>query len=70
MSTVAMPIAIDHPIAIAYCRCKLLLPIAVACHCECTFFTCEDGSVWTGAWEGECGVISMELVDKSMEMGQ
>ncbi len=59
-------IAIDLPIAFAYWGCKLLLPIVVACHCECQFFTCEDGSMWTGAWKGECGVVSMEHVDGRM----
>ena len=25
----------------------------------CQFFTCEDGSIWTGAWEGEHGDVTM-----------
>ncbi len=42
------------PIAVAHRRCPLLLHIAIAhcpCCCECQFFTCEDESMWTGAWE-------------------
>ena len=57
-------------VAIAHRHCPSLLPVAVECCCDFEFFTCEDGSMWTGAWEWEHRDVSMEHGDGTVEMGQ
>ena len=48
---VPLPVAVDRR------RCPLPLPISVSA----SFFTCEDGSMWSGAWEWEHEDVSMGM---------